>query len=300
MMSEVEVALERKRKLCGAHRASATRLVGQAEALIAETSIDGNELALLQTSLSSKFTMLEALNKEIVELTPEDQLEEEVGRADDYAARIQKALLQIRKALKPTFPTLTVVPTATPPTVVTMGTPPTVVTTATTSTVAPTATPPTVVTTATTPGVVTTATPSTIMTTSTPSTVVTTATTPTATPLHSSSPVTSSKVKLPKISLPQFKGNPIYWTAFWDSYESAIHLNSTLLNVDKFNYLRSLLEKSAYEAIAGLTLSSANYIEAIEILKKRFRNKQMIVSKHMEILLSLTAVSGEHDLRGLR
>ena len=214
-----------------------------------------------------------------MELTPADQLEEEVGRADDYAARIQKALLQIRKALKPTPPTSTVVPTATPPTVVTMGTPPTVVTTATT------------------PGVVTTATPSTIMTTSTPSTVVTTATTPTATPLHSSPPAASSKVKLPKISLPQFKGNPMYWTAFWDSYESAIHLNSTLSNVDKFNYLWSLLEKSAN---AGLTLSSANYIEAIEILKKQFGNKQMIVSKHMEILLNLTAVSGEHDLRGLR
>ena len=274
-MSEAEVALGRKRKLRGAHRSSATRLVSQAEALIAETSIDGDELALLQTSLSSKFTTLEALNKEIVELTPEDQLEEEVGRADDYAARIQKALLQIHKALKPTPPTSIVVPTATPPTVVTTDTPPTVVTTATT------------------PSAVTTATPSTIMTTSTPSTVVTTATTPTATPLHSSSPVASSKVKLPKISLPQFKGNPIYWTAFWDSYESAIHLNSTLSNVDKFNYLRSLLEKSAYEVIAGLTLSSANYVEAIEILKKRFGNKQMI---DMEILLNLTAVSGEHNL----
>ena len=49
--------------------------------------------------------------------------------------------------------------------------------------------------------------------------------------------------------------------------------------------MRSLLEKSAYEAIAGLTLSSANYHEAIEILKKRFGNRP--------------SVSGEHDLRGL-
>ena len=62
------------------------------------------------------------------------------------------------------------------------------------------------------------------------------------------------KVKLPKITLPHFKGNPIYWTAFWDSYESAVHLNDALSDVDKFKYLGSLLEKSAYEAIAGLTL----------------------------------------------
>lgn len=68
----------------------------------------------------------------------------------------------------------------------------------------------------------------------------------------------------------------------------------------KFNYLRSLLEKSAYKAIAGLTLSSTNYRETIEILKKRFGNRQMIISRHMKILLNLSAVSREHDLRGLR
>ena len=90
--------------------------------------------------------------------------------------------------------------------------------------------------------------------------------------IASGSAATTSKVKLPKISLPRFKGNPMYWTAFWDSYKSAIHLNSALSDVDKFNYLRSLLEKSAYDAIAGLTLSAANYREAIEILKKRFGN----------------------------
>ena len=66
----------------------------------------------------------------------------------------------------------------------------------------------------------------------------------------------SGRVKFPKISLPHFKGNPIYWTAFWDSYESAVHLNSALSEVDKFNYLRSLLEKSAYDAITGLTLTT--------------------------------------------
>ena len=59
------------------------------------------------------------------------------------------------------------------------------------------------------------------------------------------------------------------------------------------------MEKSAYEAVAGLTLSSANYGETIEILKKRIGNRQMIVSRHMEILLNLSAVPGEHDLRGL-
>ena len=71
-------------------------------------------------------------------------------------------------------------------------------------------------------------------------------------------------------------------------------------DVDKFNYLRSLLERTAYEAISGLTLSSANYREAIDVLHKRFGNKQLIISKHMETLLSIEAVTSEQNVRGLR
>ena len=60
------------------------------------------------------------------------------------------------------------------------------------------------------------------------------------------------------------------------------------------------MEKTAYEAIVGLTLSSANSLEAIDILKKQFGNRQTIISGHMETLLNLNAVAGEHDVRGLR
>ena len=243
--------LSRKRMVRGAHRSSAVRLMGQADTRIGAMPIDMDELTLLQASLSSKLTVLEALDTEIVVLTPEDQLEEEIAKADNYSERVRRTLLFICKALE----------------------------SATRAPLSPPVTPP-----------VTRDTPH--DDTSPPLDMSVTTTT--------ESTIASSKVKLPKISLPHFRGNPIYWTAFWDSYESAIHLNSALTDVDKFNYLRSLLEKSAYEAIAGLTLSSANYHEAIEILKKCFGNRPMIISRHMEVLLNLTGVSGEHDLRGLR
>ena len=70
-----EEALARKKKVRAAHRSSATRLMGQADALIGISPIDADELALLQTNLSTKLTTLETLNTEIVELTPEAQLE---------------------------------------------------------------------------------------------------------------------------------------------------------------------------------------------------------------------------------
>ena len=90
------------------------------------------------------------------------------------------------------------------------------------------------------------------------------------------------------------------WTSFWDSFKSAVHDNSALCEVDKFNYLRSLLERTAYDTIAGLTLSDTHYREAIELLQKRFGDKQLIISKHMETLLQIEAVTSDQNLRDLR
>ena len=43
--------------------------------------------------------------------------------------------------------------------------------------------------------------------------------------------VRGARVKLPKITLPRFNGDPVRWTSFWDSYQSAIYLNSELTEV---------------------------------------------------------------------
>ena len=115
-------------------------------------------------------------------------------------------------------------------------------------------------------------------------------------------PATSrgSRVRLPKLTLRTFNGDVTTWMTFWDSYESAVHNGDDLSDIDKFNYLRSLLERTAYEAISGLTLTSANYHEAIAILKKRFGNKQQIISKHMDVLLNVEPVTSQYNLSGLR
>ena len=113
-------------------------------------------------------------------------------------------------------------------------------------------------------------------------------------------PWKEATVRLPKIALPRFGGDPVKWTSFWDSYQSAVHLNSALSDVDKFNYLRSLLDHTAFDAVAGLTLSEANYQQAIEILLKRFGNRQVIISKHMDTLMRMDPISSDRHLRDLR
>ncbi len=110
----------------------------------------------------------------------------------------------------------------------------------------------------------------------------------------------SERVKLPKIDLPHFRGNLTRWTAFWDSFNAAVHLNDRLSEIDKFNYLRSLLEGTAYNAIAGMALSAVNCREVIEIFRKPFGNKQLIISNIWISLLSVDAVASDHHLRDLR
>ena len=108
------------------------------------------------------------------------------------------------------------------------------------------------------------------------------------------------RIKLPKLTLRKFNGDITQWSSFWDSFNTAIHSNTELSNIDKFNYLNSLLEKGAADAVAGLALTSANYEEAVSVLKQRFGNNQQIVSKHMEELLNLEAVTSILNLKGLR
>ena len=60
------------------------------------------------------------------------------------------------------------------------------------------------------------------------------------------------RAKLPKLEVRKFSGKIGEWQEFWDSFESAIHLNDRLSNVDKFSYLRSLLMEPARSAIARI------------------------------------------------
>ena len=45
--------------------------------------------------------------------------------------------------------------------------------------------------------------------------------------------------RLPKLILPSFNGNPLEWQSFWDAFRSTVHDNSSISDVQKFNYLRA-------------------------------------------------------------
>ena len=116
--------------------------------------------------------------------------------------------------------------------------------------------------------------------------------------ISQTSSISSQNHRLPKLSLPTFTGNILEWQYFWDSFETTIHNNHTLTDVQKFSYLQSLLESEAMSVINGLNLSSLNYYKAIELLTRRYGQKHKMVNAYMKALLDLPA---PHDtLESLR
>ena len=71
------------------------------------------------------------------------------------------------------------------------------------------------------------------------------------------------KCKLQKVVIKEFDDDVLNWQTFWDQFES---------NIDKFSYLQSFLCSSTHETISLLALSNQNYLEAVGILKQRYRN----------------------------
>ena len=86
-----------------------------------------------------------------------------------------------------------------------------------------------------------------------------------------------ANVRLPKLEILKFAGEPTKWQTFIDSYETAINSPSNLGNIEKFNCLRCYLEGDALHAIAGLTLTNENYNKALDLLKNRYGNLQLII-----------------------
>ena len=91
-------------------------------------------------------------------------------------------------------------------------------------------------------------------------------------------------LKLPKISLPSFSGNWSDWIRFSDLFESTVHSNRTLSNIQKLHYLKTSLKEEPAR-LSQLQLSNADYEVALKILEDQYGNKRMITHTHLERIL---------------
>lgn len=70
----------------------------------------------------------------------------------------------------------------------------------------------------------------------------------------------AQQCRLPEIELPKFDGKYTSWLTFRDEFESLVHKNETINDIDKFRYLVSCLrDGEAYSVIEYLPRTTLNY-----------------------------------------
>lgn len=114
-----------------------------------------------------------------------------------------------------------------------------------------------------------------------------------------SSNTNHSTLKLPKISLPKFNGNVNNWVTFHNLFDTLVHQNPSLTNIEKLQFLLSSLEHEALNEIKALPLSNENYPIAWNRLVKRYHNKRRLISYHINKILDLPTMANP-SLKTLR
>ncbi|XP_049873590.1 uncharacterized protein LOC126375230 isoform X3 [Pectinophora gossypiella] len=119
-----------------------------------------------------------------------------------------------------------------------------------------------------------------------------------------------NNIKLPTISLPKFDGNYLKWLEFRDTFDALINSNETILDINKFHYLRLSLEGSATVVIKSIEFTSKNYKVAWNLLCSRYDNKKVLINNHLKALFSVEPLTREshkaiqflidHTLKNLR
>ena len=92
------------------------------------------------------------------------------------------------------------------------------------------------------------------------------------------------RVNLPKLQLPTFEGQVLNFSTFHDAFCAAIHNDVNLTNLQKFQYLRAYLKGEALRLVDGLTLTDANYDEAMSLLETRYGQPHKLITAYTKAL----------------
>ena len=93
----------------------------------------------------------------------------------------------------------------------------------------------------------------------------------------------------------KFAGKLLKWQEFWDSFETTVNRNISLEVIDKPNFLRAQLRGEAKDVIAGLEVISGSYTIAVDLLKERYSNKQLMIDAHYSKLRNILIASTYYE-----
>ena len=81
------------------HRASTTRLIGQARTALSADPLKFADLELLIGNFKKKLEALSPLDQEILELTDDGAIDEETDCTDQYHENVQRVMADLNRAL---------------------------------------------------------------------------------------------------------------------------------------------------------------------------------------------------------
>ena len=99
------------------------------------------------------------------------------------------------------------------------------------------------------------------------------------------------KSRLPLMKLPKFSGKYSDYKNFISLFNSLVHTDITLSEIEKFNHLISCLSDEALGTVQAYQVTDQNYSKALESLKKVYDNPCLIFFDNVRKLFDLSEMS---------
>lgn len=103
-----------------------------------------------------------------------------------------------------------------------------------------------------------------------------------------------ASLELEPLKIPKFHGTYESWPTFRSLFQTLIIDNASLSNIERMQYLRSVVTDEAEQAIESLPTTGDNFEKAWKILIERFDNKRLLLAMQINRLFELEQVQ-EHS-----
>ena len=103
--------------------------------------------------------------------------------------------------------------------------------------------------------------------------------------------------KLEELKIPKFSGSYSDWKKFYNLFQSNVHQNTNLDNIQKLSYLQTYVTGEASDLIKDLEMEESNYGEAIKILKDRYDHKRRLVYAILHKLFDQPQIKKEDSVK---
>lgn len=100
---------------------------------------------------------------------------------------------------------------------------------------------------------------------------------------------------LPKITIPDFHGEPKEWETFYSIYKPLVHDNFQLTDADKARLLVSHLKGSALSICAGIATSGDNYDTLWKALLEKYHNKRLLANTYLQQIFNFKSLQSESE-----